>query len=65
MLVGLRRDHQDLSWRVTVLHAFTYLVVRAISYLLIAKRYWTGLEAVPGLRDPESQNVQDIAGSQR
>ncbi len=46
------------TWRVTVLHVFTYLVIGAISYLLIAKRYWTGPEAVPGLRDPQSQHVQ-------
>ena len=44
--------------RVTVLHVLTYLVVGAISYLLIAKRYWTGPEAVAGLRDPQSQHVQ-------
>jgi hypothetical protein len=36
----------------------TYLVIGAISYLLIAKRYWTGPLAIPGLRDPQSQHVQ-------
>ena len=44
--------------RSTVLHVLTYLVIGALSYWLIAKRYWTGSEALPWLRDPASEFVQ-------
>lgn len=44
--------------RVTVVHIVTYVVIGAISYFLLAQKYWTGPEAVPGLRDPMSDHVQ-------
>lgn len=44
--------------RSTVLHVLTYLVIGAASYWLVARRYWTGAEALPWLRDPESEFVQ-------
>ena len=44
-------------WRSTVLHVLTYFVIGAASYWLIARRYWTGPEALPWLRDPEGDFV--------
>jgi len=44
--------------RTTVLHIVTYFPIGAISYFLIAQKYWTGPEAVPGLRDPGGEFVQ-------
>ena len=46
------------AWRTTLLHLATYLVVGSISYFLVAQPYWTGPEALPGLRDPMSDHVQ-------
>jgi hypothetical protein len=44
--------------RSTVLHVLTYLVIGAASYWLVARRYWTGPEALPWLRNPEGEFVQ-------
>ena len=44
--------------RSTVLHTFTYFVIGAASYWLVARRYWTGPEALPWLRNPEGEFVQ-------
>ena len=43
--------------RSTVLHVLTYFVIGAASYWLVARRYWTGPEALPWLRDPEGDFV--------
>lgn len=49
-----------VGWTVrsTVVHVVTYLVIGALSYWLVAKRYWVGPDALPGLRDPEGAFVQ-------
>lgn len=49
-----------MGWTVrsTVLHVVTYVVIGAVSYWLVARRYWTGPDALPWLRDPESAFVQ-------
>jgi hypothetical protein len=44
--------------RATVLHLVTYMFVGAISYQLLAKPYWEGPQALPGLRNPTSEHVQ-------
>jgi hypothetical protein len=44
--------------RSTVLHVLTYVIVGAASYWLLARRYWTGPEALPWLRNPEAEFVQ-------
>ncbi len=44
--------------RLTVVHILTYMIVGAISYWFIAKRYWIGPEKMPGLRDPSGEFVQ-------
>lgn len=44
--------------RSTVLHVLTYFVIGAVSYWLVARRYWTGSEALPWLRNPEGEFVQ-------
>ena len=46
-------------WRSAVLHVLSYVVVGGASYWLIARRYWTGPEAFPWLRDPEGQFVRN------
>lgn len=43
--------------RSAVIHVLTYLVIGAASYWLVARRYWTGTEALPWLRDPEGDFV--------
>ena len=43
--------------RVTILHVVTYMVIGALSYVLIAKNFWVGTDAVPGLRDPSGEIV--------
>ncbi len=43
--------------RVTVLHVVTYVGIGALSYVLLAEKYWTGPDAVPGLRDPSGEIV--------
>lgn len=43
--------------RVTVLHVVTYVGIGALSYFLLAEKYWTGPDAVPGLRDPTGEIV--------
>jgi hypothetical protein len=55
---GLLRGLLRFTFRSTVLHVLTYLVVGAASYWLVARHYWTGPEALPWLRDPESEFVQ-------
>lgn len=45
-------------WRSTAVHFLTYFVIGAASYWLVARRYWTGAEALPWLRDPEGDFVQ-------
>ena len=45
-------------FRSTVLHVLTYFVIGAASYWLVARRYWTGPEALPWLRNPEGEFVQ-------
>lgn len=49
-----------VSWTVRsiVLHVVTYVVIGAVSYWLVARRYWTGPDALPWLRDPEGGFVQ-------
>jgi hypothetical protein len=44
--------------RSTVLHFLTYFIIGAASYWLVARRYWTGPEALPWLRNPEGEFVQ-------
>src|SRR5438132_1248414 len=44
--------------RSTVLHVLTYFVIGAASYWLVARRYWTGPEALPWLRNPEGEFVE-------
>lgn len=44
--------------RSTVLHVLTYLIIGAVSYWLIARRYWTGSETLPWLRNPEGEFVK-------
>lgn len=46
------------TWRVTAVHILTYMVIGGLSYWLVAKRFWAGPEAVPGLRDPQGEFVQ-------
>ena len=43
--------------RVTVLHVVTYVGIGALSYVLLAEKYWTGPDAVAGLRDPSGEIV--------
>ena len=49
-----------LGWTVRsiMLHVATYIVIGGLSIWLVASRYWTGPEALPWLRDPESAFVQ-------
>ena len=56
---GLMRRLVGFIWRSAVLHVLSYVVVGAASYWLIARRYWTGPEALPWLRDPEGQFVRN------
>ena len=44
--------------RLTAVHILTYVVVGAISYWLVAAKYWVGPEKVPGLNDPTGEFVQ-------
>jgi hypothetical protein len=44
--------------RSIVVHVLTYFVIGAATYWLVARRYWTGPEALPWLRDPEGEFVQ-------
>jgi hypothetical protein len=61
-MVDLERDSLRASsrfvWRSMVLHVLTYLVIGAASYWLVARRFWTGPEALPWVRDPEADFVQ-------
>jgi hypothetical protein len=44
--------------RSTLLHTLTYFVIGAASYWLVARRYWTGPDALPWLRNPEGEFAQ-------
>jgi hypothetical protein len=54
---GVLRGSVGFVGRSTVLHVLTYFVIGAASYWLVARRYWTGPEALPWLRDPEGDFV--------
>jgi hypothetical protein len=54
---GVLRGSVGFVSRSTVLHVVTYFVIGAASYWLVARRYWTGPEALPWLRDPEGDFV--------
>jgi hypothetical protein len=43
--------------RVTIVHVVMYVGIGALSYALLAEKYWTGPDAVPGLRDPTGEIV--------
>lgn len=55
---GILRAFVGFVSRSTVLHVVTYFVIGAASYWLVARRYWTGPEALPWLRNPEEDFVQ-------
>jgi hypothetical protein len=55
---NLVRSLIGFVFRSTVLHVLTYLSIGAASYWLVARHYWTGPEALPWLRNPESGFVQ-------
>jgi hypothetical protein len=55
---GVLRGFVGFVCRSTVLHVLTYVVIGAASYWLVARRYWTGPEALPWLRDPEADFVR-------
>ena len=52
------RAFVGFTLRSAALHVLTYLIIGAASYLLIARPYWTGPDALPWLRDPEGDFVQ-------
>ncbi len=52
------RRFSGFTLRVTLLHLVTYTLIGWASYALLAKDYWSGPEALPGLRDPLSDHVQ-------
>jgi hypothetical protein len=54
---GFTRRFVGFVLRSTVLHVVTYLVIGAAAYWLMARRYWTGPEARPWLRDPQGEFV--------
>jgi hypothetical protein len=45
------------TYRSTLLHVITYLVVGGLSYHFVAHRYWEGPQALPGLQNPHSAHV--------
>lgn len=55
---GIFRMLVGFTVRSTVLHVLTYLVIGAVSYWFVARRFWTGAEALPWLRNPESEFVR-------
>lgn len=55
---GVFRTFIGFTTRSTILHVLTYFVIGAVSYQFLAKRYWTGLEALPWLRNPEGEFVR-------
>ncbi len=55
---GAFRTLAGFTARSTVLHVLSYLVIGAVSYWFVARRFWTGSEALPWLRDPEGEFVQ-------
>ncbi len=54
----IARSFLGFTFRLTALHILTYFVIGGLSYWLIAKKYWTGPEKLPGLRDPSGEFVQ-------
>lgn len=52
------RTFFGFALRLTSVHIVTYVVIGGLSYWLVAKRYWTGPQRVPGLRDPGGDFVQ-------
>ena len=44
--------------RSTIVHVLTYVAVGAAIYWLAARRYWTGEDALPWLRDPQGEFVR-------
>ncbi len=48
------RRFPGFAIRLTALHIVTYFVFGAVSYQLIAHRYYSGPEALPWLRNPET-----------
>lgn len=52
------RSFAGFALRLTAVHILTYVVIGGLSYWLIAKRYWTGPEKIPGLRDPNGEFIQ-------
>lgn len=52
------RSFAGFALRLTAVHILTYVVIGGLSYWLIAKRYWTGPERIPSLRDPSGEFVQ-------
>jgi hypothetical protein len=55
---GIFRTLVGFTARSTVLHVVTYFVIGAVSYWFVARRFWTGSEALPWLRNPEGEFVQ-------
>lgn len=55
---GFMRRFVGFVLRSTVLHVVTYFVIGAASYWLVARRFWSGSEALPWLRDPQGEFVQ-------
>ncbi len=51
------RPFASFALRVTAAHIVTYWVVGAVSYGLITHKYYVGAQAVPNLRDPQSDFV--------
>ena len=52
------RSSIGFIFRSAVLHVLTYYVIGAASYWLVARRYWTGPDALPWVRNPEGAFVQ-------
>ena len=55
---GAFRTLAGFTGRSTVIHVLTYFIIGAVSYWLVARRYWTGPEALSWLRNPEGEFVQ-------
>jgi hypothetical protein len=55
---GLLRTFAGFTIRSTALHVLTYVIIGAASYWLVARPYWTGPDALPWVRNPESEFVQ-------
>ena len=55
---GFPRALAGFILRSIVIHVLTYTIIGAASYWLVARSYWTGPDALPGLPNPEGQFVQ-------